>query len=187
VRTRPAAAATPASREPVAADLNTMLTRLDRSIRQRLPRGVGYRASLLTGLWQSRVDPKTVGGLVLGLVAEAGAGLATGGQLILGTRNAAFDEGSVADTPNAEIGEFVRVTVRDSGPGLSDEALDQVFEPGMTTRPAAATAAETMRRLGGFIRVESAEGVGTAVHLYFPRLADPALAMAEDKAAAAAE
>jgi signal transduction histidine kinase len=106
--------------------------------------------------------------------------------LILGTRNAAFDEGSVADTPGAEIGEFVRVTIRDSGSGLSDEALDQVFQHGATTRPAAATAAETMRRLGGFIRVESAEGVGTAVHLYFPRLADPAVAATDDKAAAAA-
>jgi ABC-type nitrate/sulfonate/bicarbonate transport system substrate-binding protein len=186
VKTRPAAAA-PVSREPVAADLNAMLTRLDRSIRQRLPRGVEYRVSLLTGLWQCRADPKTIGGLVLGLAAEAGADLGAGGQLILGTRNAAFDEGSVADTPDAEIGEFVRVTVRDSGPGLSDAALDQIFDPGATTRPAAATAAETMRRLGGFIRVESAEGVGTAVHLYFPRLADPAVAVTDDKAAAAAE
>jgi signal transduction histidine kinase len=128
-----------------------------------------------------------VGGLVLGLTAEAGADLAAGGRLILGTRNAAFDEGSVADTPGAEIGEFVRVTIRDSGPGLSDEALDQVFEPAKTTRPAAATAAETMRRLGGFVRVESAEGVGTAVHLYFPRLSDPVVAATDNRAAAAAE
>ena len=186
-RARPAAPATPASRGPVVADVNTVLTRLDRSIRQRLPRGADYRASLLSGLWQCRTDPKTVGGLVLGLVAEAGADLATGGQLILGTRNAAFDEGSVSDTPGAEIGEFVRVTIRDSGPGLSDEALDQVFEPGKTPRPAAATAAETMRRLGGFVRVESAEGVGTAVHLYFPRLVASVLAATDEKAAAAAE
>ncbi len=107
VRARPVA---PASPEPVAADLNTMLTRLERTIRQRLPRGVDYRASLLSGLWQCRADPKTVSGLVLGLVAEAGAG---GGRLILGTRNAAFDDGSVTDTPGAEIGEFVRVTIRD--------------------------------------------------------------------------
>jgi hypothetical protein len=182
VRARPVA---PASPEPVAADLNTMLTRLERAIRQRLPRGVDYRASLLSGLWQCRADPKTVSGLVLGLVAEAGAG---GGRLILGTRNAAFDDGSVTDTPGAEIGEFVRVTIRDGGPGLSDEALDQVLDPALTTRPGAAGAAETMRRLGGFIRVESAEGVGTAVHLYFPRLAEAAATAAtDDKPAAAAE
>ena len=182
VRARPVA---PASPEPVAADLNTMLTRLERTIRQRLPRGVDYRASLLSGLWQCRADPKTVSGLVLGLVAEAGA---DGGRLILGTRNAAFDDGSVTDTPGAEIGEFVRVTIRDGGPGLSDEALDQVLDPALTTRPGAAGAAETMRRLGGFIRVESAEGVGTAVHLYFPRLAEAAATAAtDDKPAAAAE
>jgi len=188
VRARPAARATPTSREPIAADLNSVLTRMERTIRQRLRRGVEYRVSLLSGLWQCRADPKIVGHSVLGLVAEASANLAAGGQLILGTRNAAFDEGSVADTPGAEIGEFVRVTVRDSGPGLSDEALDQVFDPTLTTRPGAAAAAETMRNLGGFIRVESAEGVGTAVHLYFPRLAEAAATAATDeKPAAAAE
>ena len=188
VRARPAARATPPSREPVAADLNSVLTRMERTIRQRLRRGVEYRVSLLSGLWQCRADPKTVGDSVLSLVAEAGANLAAGGQLIVGTRNAAFDEGSVADTPGAEIGEFVRVTVRDGGPGLSDEALDQVFDPALTTRPATAATGATMRNLGGFIRVESAEGIGTAVHLYFPRLAEAAATAApDDKPAAAAE
>jgi ABC-type nitrate/sulfonate/bicarbonate transport system substrate-binding protein len=181
------ARATTASREPVPADLNTVLTRLERTIRQRLPRGVDYRVSLLSGLWQCRTDTKTVGGSVLNLVAEASTNLAAGDQLILGTRNAAFDEGSAVDTPGAEIGEFVRVTVRDSGPGLSDEALDQVLDPALTTRPGAAGAAETMRRLGGFVRVESAEGIGTAVHLYFPRLAEAATTVTDEKPAAAAE
>ena len=185
VRARPAARATPPSREPVAADLNSVLTRMERTIRQRLRRGVEYRVSLLSGLWQCRADPKTVGDSVLSLVAEASANLAAGGQLILGTRNAAFDEGSVADTPGAEIGEFVRVTVRDSGPGLSDEALDQVLDPALTKRPSAATAAAALRRIGGFVRVESAEGIGTAVHLYVPRIAAAGVATAEKPAAAA--
>ena len=85
------------------------------------------------------------------------------------------------------VGEFVRLTVRDSGPGLSDEALDQVFDPELTRRLAVAQAAETMRRLGGFIRVESAEGVGTAVHLYFPRGELAVVTKDEKTAAAAAE
>jgi hypothetical protein len=59
-----------------------------------------------------------------------------------------------------------------------------VFDAELTRRSAVAQAAETMRQLGGFIRVESAEGVGTAVHLYLPRAkAEPA---ATDEAAAAA-
>jgi len=169
---------------PVPADLNGVLTRLERSVRQRLPRGVKYRVSLLPELWTSDAEPSAVRTLVLALVSEAGREIKSGGQLVLGTRNYAFDEASVAETPGAEIGEFVRLTVRDSGPGLSDEALDQVFDAELTRRPAMAQAAETMRQLGGFIRVESAEGVGTAVHLYLPRAkAEPAVT---DEAAAAA-
>jgi len=64
--------------------------------------------------------------------------------------------------------------VRDSGPGLSDEALDRIFDPFATPRPAAAAAAAVMHGFGGFARVESAEGIGTAIHLYFPRAAEPA-------------
>jgi hypothetical protein len=184
LETPPPAPAKAAPEPPVPADLNGVLTRLERSVRQRLPRGVKYRVSLLPELWTSDADPSAVRTLVLALVAEAGREIKSGGQLVLGTRNYAFDEASVAETPGAEIGEFVRLTVRDSGPGLSDEALDQVFDAELTRRPAVAQAAETMRQLGGFIRVESAEGVGTAVHLYLPRAkAEPA---ATDEAAAAA-
>ena len=124
--------------------------------------------------------------LLLDLVAGAAGEIKAGGQLIIGTRNYAFDEASVLATPGAEIGEFVRLTVRDSGPGLSDQALDQVLDPALTTRPSAAAAAVALRRAGGFVRVESAEGIGTAVHLYFPRIA-AAGAITTEKSAAAAE
>jgi signal transduction histidine kinase len=78
----------------------------------------------------------------------------------------------------------VRVTVRDNGPGLTDEALDQIFDTAATVRPSAALAKQTMQRIGGFVRVESAEGVGTAVHLYFRRVT-VAAAAAPPKSAAA--
>ena len=187
LETPPPAPAKAAPEPPVPADLNGVLTRLERSVRQRLPRGVKYRVSLLPELWTSDADPSAARTLVLALVAEAGREIKSGGQLVLGTRNYAFDEASLAETPGAEIGEFVRLTVRDSGPGLSDEALDQVFDAELTRRPAVAQAAETMRQLGGFIRVESAEGVGTAVHLYLPRAKAEPAATGEEAAAAAAE
>jgi signal transduction histidine kinase len=170
--------------EPAPADLNAMLNRLERTVRRRLPRGVALRLSLLPGLWHCRGDAQTVRSLILDVIAGAAGELKASGQLIIGTRNYAFDEASVLATPGAEIGEFVRVTVRDSGPGLTDEALDQVFDPGLTKRPSAVAAAAVLRRLGGFVRVESAEGIGTAVHLYFPRILGAGVTTA-DKAAAA--
>jgi signal transduction histidine kinase len=79
--------------------------------------------------------------------------------------------------------------VRDNGNGLSQERLDRVFDPERTGDPAICTAAVLARRLGGFARVESAEGIGTAVHLFFRRSPDPAPAepAAEEDQVRAAE
>ena len=157
--------------EPVPADLNTLLARLERTMRQRVPRRVAFRLSLLPELWRCRAESPTVRSLVLDLVTAAVAELRGNGELIVGTRNIVFDAASLGDTPGAQVGEFARITVRDNGPGLPDEALERIFDRTQTARPSAAAAAETMRDLGGFARVESAEGIGTAIHLYFPRAA----------------
>ncbi|HEV2335744.1 MAG TPA: ABC transporter substrate-binding protein [Stellaceae bacterium] len=162
----------PTRREPVPAELNALLTVLERAMRQRVPRRVAFRLSLLPELWRCHAELPTVRGLVLDLVAAAVADLKGKGDLVVGTRNIVFDAASLGDTPGAQLGEYVRVTVRDNGPGLSEEALAGIFERARTARPAAAAAAEAMRALGGFARVESALGIGTAVHLYFPRVAE---------------
>ena len=177
----------PTRREPAPADLNALLARLERQMRQRVPRRVAFRLSLLPELWQCRAEAPIVRALVLDLVAAACADLKGKGELVVGTRNIAFDAATVADTPGAQIGEYARVTVRDNGPGLSEAALGRIFDRAATPRPSAAAAAEAMRGLGGFARVESAEGIGTAVHLYFRRAAETgAGAVTEGKPADAA-
>jgi ABC-type nitrate/sulfonate/bicarbonate transport system substrate-binding protein len=180
---RPAVPAETAQTAPAPTDLNAVVTRLERTLRQRVPRRVAFRLSLLPELWQCRGDPQAARALVLDLVDAAAAELKGKGDLVVGTRNYAFTEATLATTPGAVPGEYVRVTVRDNGPGLSDEALDKVFDAAATTRPSVALAKAAMQRLGGFVRVESAAGVGTAVHLYFPRVGEAAAA----KPAAAAE
>ena len=185
----PAAGAplTPSRREPVPADLNAILARLERAMRQRTARRATFRLSLLPELWRCRAESPTVRGLVLDLVAAASAGLQGKGELVVGTRNIAFDAAALGDTPGAQLGEYARITVRDNGPGLSEEALERIFDRAASPRPSAAAAAEAMRGLGGFARVESAEGIGTAVHLYFPRVAELAQgAITEGKPAEAA-
>jgi ABC-type nitrate/sulfonate/bicarbonate transport system substrate-binding protein len=155
-------------------DLNAELARIDRQMRRLAPRRTSFRTSLLPDLWRCRAEPETVRRLVLELLAAAASDIerAPGGtvrELVVGTRNLAVDADAAAATPGARTGEFARLTVRDSGPGLSDEALDSVLDPAVSVRPAAPAAARLLRPLGGFVRVESAEGVGTAVHLYFRR------------------
>ncbi|MBV8506212.1 MAG: hypothetical protein JOZ11_10455 [Alphaproteobacteria bacterium] len=112
-------------------------------------------------------DSDSVTALVRILVAEAVADMPKGGELAIGTRQFAIDHTTAAAFPGSIPGDYVRLTVRDSGLGLSAERLENVFYPLKTDRPGAAAAWELTRRLGGFAAVESAEGVGTAVHLYF--------------------
>ena len=76
-----------------------------------------------------------------------------------------------AEHPGSAAEDYVRLTVKDNGPGLSRQRLDRILDPTATARPAVAAAGELSRRVGGFACVESAEGIGTAVHLYFRRAA----------------
>lgn len=155
---------------PPPLDLNTILGPLERSVRQRVRGKVRFRFSLLPELWLCRTEGGSVAAIVLDLVAEATATMDDDGSLILGTRNIGFDEANIYDYPGARIGEFARITVRDNGRALSEAEFVEVFDPSTSARPAIAAAAAEVERIGGFIRVETAEGVGTAVHLYFARI-----------------
>lgn len=153
-------------------DLNAVLAPLERRIRQRVRGKVRCRFSLLAELWPCRTQGGMVAATVLDLVDAAAAAMHADGTLIVGTRNFAFTEANIADFAGGRIGQFARITVRDSGPGLSDAEFGRILDPETTSRPAVAKAAAVMARLGGFLRVESAADVGTAVHLYFARVAD---------------
>jgi ABC-type nitrate/sulfonate/bicarbonate transport system substrate-binding protein len=154
---------------PTPIDLNATATAITRAIRRGLPRGVSLRLSLMPKAWLCRADPDAVMAAVLDLVKAAADDMASGGELVIGTRQLTIDTGAAAEMSEAAPGSYVRLTIRDSGPGLCDEKLDRIFNPQATARPAVAAALRLMRALGGFVRVESAEGIGTAVHLYFPR------------------
>ena len=154
---------------PRPTDLNAMLATLDRSIRRRVPDSVKCRFSLLPEPWLCRADSAAVAATTLDLVSAAVADLPAGGDLIVGTRQYTIDDAEAAALAGSAPGDYVRLTVKDNGPGLSSERIDRIFDPAATARAAVARAGELTRQLGGFARAESAEGIGTAVHLYFRR------------------
>jgi ABC-type nitrate/sulfonate/bicarbonate transport system substrate-binding protein len=148
-------------------DLNAALTGFEEAIRRMLPRDIKSRLSLHPETRQCYADSDSVTALVRILVAEATADMPKGGELAIGTRSIAIDHATATAFPGSVPGDYVRLTVRDSGLGLSAERLEKVFYPLKTDRPAAAAAWELTRRFGGFAAVESAQGIGTAVHIYF--------------------
>ncbi len=164
----------PVRPEPEPSNLNAALTPLVAAIRHRIPAGMSCRLSLVPEPWLCEADAEAVAQSVLDLAVAAAAEMKEGGEIILGTRQFAIDRKTAKEWPGSAPGDYVRVTVRDNGPGLSPERFEGVFDWEVTTRPAAAAAADMARRRGGFARVETAEGVGTAVHLYFRKSAKEA-------------
>lgn len=150
-------------------DLNQPLRSLDHALQQELPLFIRCRLSLQSEPWRCKADPDAMIGVVRELVTEAAADMPQGGELVVGTRRYTVADDDLGGFPGSTPGDFIRVTVKDSGRGLSSEQIEQVFYPSTTTRPAAAAAWRLTRALGGFAAVESAQGVGTAVHLFFRR------------------
>jgi signal transduction histidine kinase len=150
-------------------DLNAMLATIELALRRRVPDSVECRLSLLPELWLCHTDAEAVAGATLDLVSAAVTDMPAGGDLTVGTRQYTIDDAMAAELAGSALGEYVRLTVWDNGPGFSPERLDQLFSSTATARPAVVAAGELTRRFGGFVRVESAEGIGTAVHLYFRR------------------
>jgi ABC-type nitrate/sulfonate/bicarbonate transport system substrate-binding protein len=154
---------------PRRTDLNATLAPLEQSLRRRLPNSIDCRFSLLPELWPCLADANAVAKVVRDLVAAAVTDMPGGGDLVVGTRQYAIDDDAVVELA---AGDYVRLTVKDNGSGFSAESLESIFDPAVTVRPVVARARVLACRLGGFARVESVEGIGTAVHLYFRR-ADP--------------
>jgi ABC-type nitrate/sulfonate/bicarbonate transport system substrate-binding protein len=158
-------------RPAIPTDLEAMLAGLEKRLRRRLPRPVELRLSPAPETWLCEADAAAVAGAVLALAEEAAAQMPGGGTVIVGTRLRSIDDGDMAAMPGGTPGDYVRLTVKDDGPGLAANRLDDVFDPAATARPAVVGARTLVERLGGFAHVESAEGIGTAVHLYFRRAA----------------
>lgn len=129
------------------------------------------------GLWPCLVDPPQVDAAISNLVINARDAMPEGGLLAISAENVSLSEAEVSDFEVA-AGDYVRLSVADTGHGMGPEALQKVFEPFFTTKePGKGTGLGLSmvygfaRQSGGFARIESAPNRGTTVSLFFPRAA----------------
>ena len=126
-------------------------------------------------IWPLLVDPAQFESAIVNLAANARDAMPGGGRLKIAMRNAAVTEAEALhlDLPS---GDYVIVSVSDTGEGMSPEVQQRCFEPFYTTKDVGKGTGLGLSQVYGFARqsggtatVESAEGNGTTISLYLPR------------------
>jgi CheY-like chemotaxis protein len=130
--------------------------------------------NLADDLWPALVDPTQLDIAVLNLAINARDAMPIGGTLCVTTSNVRLDEPESPEEPAA--GEYVSICVSDTGCGMSPDVRQKVFEPFFTTKEIGKGSGLGLSQVlgfakqsGGGVRIESAEGKGTWVHIYLPR------------------
>jgi PAS domain S-box-containing protein len=158
--------------QPRAVDLNALITDTRELIRRLLGEDIELIATLDPALGRVVIDPEQTIQILMNLAANARDAMAAGGKLTLRTSNIREEEIPAV----AKIaGPAVRLSVIDTGAGMSEETCQHIFEPFFTTKDKGrgtglglSTVYGIVQQSGGWIDVQSESGKGTAFHLYFP-------------------
>jgi len=126
-------------------------------------------------LWGTLCDPNQLESALLNLAINARDAMPDGGRLAIATANVRFDS-VTADTPALSPGDYVSISVTDTGVGMSAEVAARAFDPFFTTKPIGQGTGLGLSMIYGFARqsnghvtIDSKLGRGTSVKLYLPR------------------
>lgn len=163
--------------EPVVLDLNDQVLAMAELLRRTLGETVALSTLLAPHLWSVRADPSEIENAVLNLAINARDAMPTGGKLLIETSNAVLQERDVASEIGVNPGDYVRLSVSDTGVGMTPSVLARVFEPFFTTKePGKGTGLGLsviygfVKQSGGHVTVYSELNKGTTVNLYLPRV-----------------
>ena len=157
-------------------DFAAMLDNLVVLIRRVIGENIAVTAQADDNLWQILADPVQVEQSIVNLAINARDAMPNGGTLQITARNAPRAKGEAGPDGEVRPGEYVQITVTDTGIGMDDATRTRMFEPFFTTKPhgqgtglGLSTVYGFVRQCGGYISVLSTPGKGTSIELLLPR------------------
>jgi PAS domain S-box-containing protein len=167
-------------------DLNASVLEVDAMLRRLLGPKVALETKLDPGLATVKADPGGLEQVLMNLCVNARDATGGAGTITVETSHRTFGPGDVLPDPDLQPGDYVLVSVTDTGSGIPDDVLPRIFEPFFTTKPAGsgtglglATAYGIVKQSGGALTVASVLGAGSTFTVYLPRTTEPLRAEVE--------
>ena len=163
---------------PAPTNINELVNGTAGLLRRTLGEVVEVETVLSGGLWPAEIDRAQLEAALVNLAINARDAMPEGGRLTIGTRNHSLAPDDAGD--GIQGGDYVLITVSDTGKGIPRAMLDKVFEPFFTTKDVGKGTGLGLSMVYGFmqqsrghVRIDSELGRGTVVRLYLPRSGAP--------------
>lgn len=159
---------------PKVLDLNEVVENMRVLMQSTIGGSVHIQTELQPELWPALADPTQLELAILNLAINARDAMPGGGRLTVRTANVRHGEPASPEDPPS--GEYVEVSVTDTGSGMTEEVRRKVFEPFFTTKEIGKGSGLGLSQVLGFakqssggVRIHTDVGQGTSVHVYLPR------------------
>jgi PAS domain S-box-containing protein len=180
--------------EPKQVNLNKLIQGMDNLLRRTLQENIDIETVYAGGLWLSEVDPGQLEGALLNLAINARDAMPDGGKLTIETANTLLDETYASQHDEVKPGQYVLISVSDTGIGMPPNIVSRAFEPFFTTKQMGKGSGLGLsmvygfaKQSGGHIKIYSEINEGTTVKLYLPRAVNSADAVYEGHVALVTE
>jgi len=180
--------------DPKPLDTNRLVSGMSEMLRRTLGDPVQVETVLAGGLWSSIIDAPQLENAILNLCVNARDAMPDGGRLTIETANAFLDDAYAAGHADVSPGQYVMLSVTDTGSGMPADVIQRAFEPFFTTKPVGKGTGLGLSQVYGFIKqsrghvnIYSEMGTGTTVKLYLPRYYGEGLERLTDAAQNAAD
>ena len=160
---------------PTQVDINAAVEQVRRLLEWTIPRMISIWTDLAPRPMTIVIDPAQFDQILMNLATNACDAMPDGGRLTISTSPVAFTEAHNPAGAELEPGNYVRLTVTDTGHGIPQELIGQIYDPFFTTKDlhkgtglGLATVYGIVTSRGGHIRCSSAPGEGATFEIYFP-------------------
>jgi signal transduction histidine kinase len=159
-------------------EMNSLVISMDELLQRSINETIRLDMQLDEQLWVAEADPNQLESALLNLVINARDAMPNGGRLLVSTSNQHFDEDFTQGQNNLDAGDYVVLSVTDTGCGMPQSTINRAFDPFFTTKPIGQGTGLGLsmiygfsKQSGGHAAIHSVVGEGTTVSLFLPRFA----------------